>query len=307
MNPLRHWLATGLLAALPIAAAAQTSTRDCAQCPELILLPAGSFAMGSSRDDVEFDVASGETPALTITLRKGFALGRFEVTRAEFAAYRAATGQETPQANASESRCARLLTIATAPPPPAAPMTCLSDEEIADYLDWLSERSGHRYRLPSESEWEYALRAGEPGARFWSNRDSHEGVSISRACDFANGYDVDARVLRLPYPHARCADGYVGLAPVGSFQANKWGLYDVHGNARERLADCFTRSYKGRPPDERPWLWSECRYQAVRGGSYLSRPLALRSAARDYIDRRSNDGRAADLGFRVARDLRAER
>jgi formylglycine-generating enzyme required for sulfatase activity len=118
-------------------------------------------------------------------------------------------------------------------------------------------------------------------------------------------YDVGARGLRLPVPYARCTDGYVEVAPVGSFLANPWGFHDLIGNVRERLADCFTRSYKGRPPDERAWRWDGCTHQAVRGGSWLSRPLAARSAARDVVPVAADATALRDVGLRVARDLDA--
>jgi formylglycine-generating enzyme required for sulfatase activity len=288
------WLGTWLLASsLAAPVAAQNVQRDCADCPELVSVAAGELLMGSSLDDYERDTTSGETPALALKIRRDFRIGRFEVTRREWQAFASVASTNK---NALAAAC-QPTSLA-----PAAPITCIGRDEILGFLERLSSRTGHRYRLPSESEWEYAARAGSRGARFWSNRDSHEGVSISRACDYGNVYDVSARRADAGQPHARCADGYPGLAPVGSFLANSFGLYDTTGNARERVADCFTRSYKGRPADERAWVWSDCRYRAVRGGSYLTRPFGVRSAARDFVDDARNDGRAPDLGFRVARD-----
>ncbi len=278
-----------LLAASGSAAAQQ---QDCLDCPEMVKVPLGGFLMGSSRDDYENDLASGETPALPVNIRQDFWIGRFEVTRAQWSAFRAAV----PGTDASPA-------CEPGSGAPAAPVTCISLSAITDYLAWLSDKTGQLYHLPSEAEWEYAARAGSRGARFWSNRDSHEGVSISRACDFGNVYDVSGRDQTRTDPHARCDDGYALLAPVGSFLPNDFGLYDTTGNARERMADCFTRSYKGRPQDERSWAWDGCRYHGVRGGSYLTRPIGVRSAARDYVD----EGAAAaapDLGFRVVRDAR---
>lgn len=268
--------------------------RDCSDCPEMVYIPAGNFTMGSSSDAYEH-ADNGETPPLNVSIRKPFALGRFEITRQEFAVFERATAN----ARAPAAACAQPGAV------PAAPQTCLDRGTIEALLEWLSARSGHRYRLPSESEWEYAARAGTAGARFWSARDSHEGVSISRACDFANTYDVAARAQSLKQPWARCTDQYAGLAPVGSFQPNPYGLFDMIGNARELTADCYTSSYKGRPADERAWLWSDCPLQVVRGGSWRSRPRDARSAAREFIASPA----AADLqdvGVRVARDLTAQ-
>jgi len=272
--------------------AAPTVLRDCADCPELVIVPAGSFTMGSSTDAYEHDEHSGETPPLAVRIRQPFALGRFELQSKQFARFVTASGYRPALACAIDAEAA-----------PASPARCLTAADASAYLDWLGQRTGRRFRLPSESEWEYATRAGTTGARFWSGRDSHEGVSISRACDYANVYDVSARGLALPVPHARCTDGYPGVAPTGSFLPNPWGLYDLVGNVRERLADCFTRSYKGRPADERAWRWDGCTHQAVRGGSWRSRPLVARSAARDVVSLEASAIELEDVGLRVARDL----
>ena len=248
--------------------------------------------MGSSTDAYEHDERSGETPPLLVRLRRPFALGRFELQAQQFARFLAATGHRPELACAMDEAAA-----------PRAPARCLTAADASAYLEWLSRATGRPFRLPSESEWEHAARAGTTGARFWSSRDSHEGVSISRACDFANVYDVSARALALPVPYARCTDGYPGIAPTGSFLPNPFGLYDLIGNVRERLADCFTRSYKGRPADERAWRWDGCSHQAVRGGSWRSRPLAARNAARDFVPLAGGDAELEDVGLRVARDL----
>lgn len=263
--------------------------RDCAECPEMIALSAGEYSMGSSADDYEHDLRSGETPALRVHLNRGFALGIREVTSAEFRRFLGATSHRPRFACASEGA-------------DDEPARCITAADAEAYLAWLSLRSGQRYRLPSESEWEYALRAGTSTARFWSGRDSHEGVSISRNCDFANTKDVSARDLDSPGPWARCSDGYPGVSPVARFAANPWGFYDMLGNVRELLADCFTASYKGRPADERAWIWSSCPLRVVRGGSWRSRPFDVRSAARDRIDLEAPEAAWRDVGFRVARD-----
>jgi formylglycine-generating enzyme required for sulfatase activity len=272
--------------------AAPTILRDCADCPELVAVAAGGFSLGTAADAYEHDERSGETPPLAVKIRRPFALGRFEVQVGEFARFVAESGHRPALACALDP-----------PSPPAAPARCIAPADAAAYAAWLGQRTGRAYRLPSEAEWEYATRAGTGGARFWSNRDSHEGVSISRACDYANVYDVAARGLALPVPHARCTDHYAGPAPVGSFAPNPWGLHDLVGNVRELLADCYTRSYKGRPPDERAWTWSGCSHRVVRGGSWLSRPWMARSAARDHVAADAGADALQDVGFRLARDL----
>jgi formylglycine-generating enzyme required for sulfatase activity len=266
--------------------------RSCADCPELVEIGPGSFELGTPADGYEHSLATGETPPLRVTLRHRFAIGRFEITQAQFSGFVADSGYRPTHACSLE-----------ASRPPAAPVVCVTRRDAEAYLEWLRTRTGLAFRLPSESEWEYATRASTGGARFWSARDSHEGVSISRACDFANVYDVAARDRSLPIPHARCTDHYDSLAPVGSFAPNPWGLYDAIGNARELVADCYTASYRGRPPDERAWTWPDCRLQVVRGGSFLSRPFAARSAARDHVSGNGGPAELLDVGFRVALDL----
>lgn len=274
---------------MQLPASAPIRTRDCAECPELLQLPAGEFSLGSSADDYEHDLRSGETPALRVRIRRAFALGVREVTNGEFHAFLQATGHRPKYSCAASGA-------------DDEPLRCITPRDAERYLSWLSERSGQRYRLPSESEWEYALRAGTTTARFWSGRDSHEGVSISRACDFANVKDVAGRAIDSPGPWARCNDGFAGPAPVAQFAANPWGFFDLAGNVRELLADCYTASYKGRPADERPWLWSDCSLRVVRGGSWKSRPFDVRSAARDRIAMTASDTAWEDVGLRVARD-----
>jgi len=266
-------------------------TQDCKDCPEVIKITAGSFLMGSSADEYEHDLSTGETPPLAVKIRENFALGRFEVTRAQFTLFVNSTRYKPNFACALKGDA-----------PPATPIRCIHPIDAKAYVQWLSQRSGRNYRLPSESEWEYATRAGSTGARFWSARDSHEGVSISHACDFANVYDVSARSEKIIDQYARCNDGYPKMAPVGSFQPNPWGFYDLIGNVRELVADCHTASYKGRPADERPWHWSGCTRIVLRGGSWKSRPLSARSAAREGISLDEIEDNWRDIGFRVARD-----
>ncbi|MBU6378931.1 MAG: formylglycine-generating enzyme family protein [Gammaproteobacteria bacterium] len=272
-------------------AAAQSPqrVRDCAECPELLRLPPGEFSMGSSADDYEHDLRSGETPAMRVRIRRGFALAVREVTAGEFRAFLAASAHQ-PRFD-----CARQGND-------LEPARCITPADAERYLAWLSSRSGMTYRLPSESEWEYALRAGTGTARFWSGRDSHEGVSISRACDFGNVKDVTGRDLDSPGPWARCTDGFREAAPIGRFAPNPWGFLDLVGNVRELTADCYTSSYKGRPADERAWRWADCSLRAVRGGSWKSRPFDVRSASRDHVALAAPAGDWQDVGFRVARD-----
>ncbi len=170
------------------------------------------------------------------------------------------------------------------------------------YVSWLSERTGARYRLLTEAEWEYAARAGTQTARYW-------GESASDQCRYANGFDLTAYEamdpdLREGRVAAQCSDGYRYMAPVGSFAPNSFGLYDVLGNLPEWTQDCariLPNSYWDAPTDGTAAPETgDCRRRVHRGGGWFSRPDDLRSA-----DRESSfaDAMVDNIGFRVARTL----
>ena len=186
------------------------------------------------------------------------------------------------------------------------PVVCVSWEEAQAYTKWLSEKTGHTYRLLSEAEWEYAARAGTTTRAFW-------GDDEKRACEYGNGTDLTLRERfpktkwEVPAPRnpnvghiAPCHDGHVFTAPVGSYKPNAFGLYDTAGNVFEWTADCWWPNYDGAPPDGSPRTEGDCTLRVNRGGSWTSIPTGLRSAYRwkDPIGLH-----VVDLGFRVARDM----
>jgi formylglycine-generating enzyme required for sulfatase activity len=129
------------------------------------------------------------------------------------------------------------------------PVVCVSWDDARAYAEWLSARSGKRYRLPSEAEWEYVARGGTSFPRYWGEHDSREDLVLSLACDYANVYDSSAvDALHLPWPNARCSDRAPMLAPVAQYKPNAFGVYDIIGNAREWVMDCFTTSYAAAVP-----------------------------------------------------------
>ena len=150
------------------------------------------------------------------------------------------------------------------------PVVCLSWNDTQRYIKWLSEKTGERYRLPSEAEWEYAARAGSETKYFFGN-------STSDLCRSANGAAAETD---FSWRNKDCRDGYKRTAPAASFTANAFGLYDMHGNVREWTQDCWNDSYKGAPSDGSAWLSGECGRRVLRGGSWLSNPTFLRSANR---------------------------
>ena len=312
----RAWPLLALAASLaqaqppPPPPAAVAALRDCAQCPELVIVPPGTFLLGTSADEAVVDRDRGEAPPLAVTIARAYAVGKYEVTVAEFRAFVEASGYSVPGdcRIASGGAWLRLPDRSwrdpgfARPQADSEPVVCVSWDDAHAYVDWLTKTTGKHYRLPSESEWEYAARGGTTTPRYFGNRDSTEEALLSTACDAANVYDASAVTeLAFPYPYARCSDGHTHTAPVGSYKPNAFDLYDMLGNAREWLEDCYTASYRGRPADARPWVWAGgCDLRGVRGGSWASRPSESRAAARGA---ESQGLRQSDLGLRVVRDL----
>ena len=245
--------------------------RDCAQCPEMVVVPAGTFIMGSPAG--EKDRFEWEGPQHRVRIGRPFAAGKYEVTFAEWDACVAAggCGGHHP-GDEGWGRGKR-------------PVINVSWDDAQAYVKWLSDKSGKSYRLLSESEWEYAARAGTTGAFSF-------GAAISAS--WAN-YDGN-------YAYG---SGGMGVhrkktVAVGSFPANKFGLHDMHGNVLEWVADCWNEDYAGAPNDGRAWKRGDCNRRVLRGGSWSSLPGILRSAFRLQIDTvvRNNN-----FGFRVARTL----
>lgn len=285
------------------------TVRDCPLCPELVIVPAGSFVLGTSLDSSESSRATGESPPLAVTMHRPYAMGRSEVTVAQYRAFVEASGYDGGTGCRvwadgawvqARDRGWRDPGFAE-PQGDGEPVVCVSWDDARAYVDWLTRTTGKRYRLPSETEWEYAARGGTSTARFWTERDATPTDLVVAACDYANVYDISAaRAQPRPWPNARCTDRHAGLAPVGSYKPNAYDLVDMIGNAREWVQDCYTTSYVGRPADARPWEWAGgCEERGVRGGSYATAPERSRAAARG-AERQA--ARQQDLGFRIARD-----
>lgn len=229
--------------------------------PQLVVVGAGAFRMGAAGG------AASEGPARQVQVTEPFAMGAYEVTNGEFSRYEAWRGA------ADE------------------PVTNIALRDVAGYLAFLSRETGYRYRLPSEAEWEYAARAGSQ-TRFAFGDD------ISALCRHANVRDATMKQRFRQYDAVACADGFVRLAPVGSFLANAFGLHDMLGNAEEWVQDCWHSSYAGAPAIARAWV-SRCEAaRVVRGGAFDSPPSDLRIAYRS-----TGSDPADSLGFRVVREL----
>ena len=182
-----------------------------------------------------------------------------------------------------------------------SPVGCISFYDAVAYTDWLSEITGQTYRLPSEAEWEYAARAGTTGPYFW-------GTNSAAACTFANvrsagAHTISTRQVEADKRGFPCDDGFALSAPVGSFEPNVFGLYDMQGNVWEWVADCNHKNYVGAPADGSAWIdktdaSSGCQFGVIRGGSYLN--LVERSSATVRAGRPQSSG-ATNMGFRVVR------
>ena len=299
--------ANGAHAANAGRAAAPRELRDCDVCPTLVVVPRGRFEMGSESDG---EAERPETPVHTVRIARPFALGKFEVTRGEFRAFVAATGYwVAPGCRVQEQTLGARGRLEWRDDPSASwqspgltlpitddmPVTCVGRIDALAYVEWLSRTTGQRYRLPSESEWEYAARAGAHGSYPW-------GSNPDLACKHGNLYDRSSHArLEFGWSYVDCEDGYVELAPVGRFQPNGFGLFDMIGNAYEWTADCYRKTYDGAPTDGSPVTEERCALWSVRGGSWMTRPSRNRLTFRG---RDPNDARYSYFGFRVARDVR---
>jgi formylglycine-generating enzyme required for sulfatase activity len=287
------------------AAARTRSFSDCADCPQMVIVPAGSFVMGTPRAIQVPTEVPAELDPLEIRIERPFALGRFEVTRREYAVFALETGRTGQRVRCRtwvESRQGFRDVDTTwdrpnipAQPRPDHPASCIDWHDARAYAQWLATRTRKPYRLPSEAEWEYAAKAGARTLLPW-------GRSSSQGCAFANSDDRKTTDrYPLAWPHVDCSDGFGDVAPVGSLRANAFGLHDMIGNVWEWLEDCASLSYFGRPTDQRAWVWDGgCKRRIQRGGGWSTGPERSRPGFHGDGD---DDDRADFAGFRVARDL----
>ncbi len=270
--------------------------RDCPDCPEMVIIPAGSFMMGSPED--EEGRYSDEGPQHRVTIGSPFALGKYEVTRGQFSRFVSTTGHEASDCKIWDGDSWEDSPVNSWRDPGYAqtddhPVACVSHEDAQAYVTWLKTETKAPYRLPSEAEWEYAARAGATSRFIW-------GEDADTGCSYANGADQTGRKEQSSWTTMACDDGYYGTAPVGSYRANPFGLHDMTGNLWESLEDNWHDDYKGAPSDESPWVEGNNSARVLRGGSWNSTPRNLRSANR-Y--RKKPVLRSDGNGFRVARTL----
>jgi formylglycine-generating enzyme required for sulfatase activity len=280
----------------PVAVLAPGDTfRDCAECPEMVVIPPGRFFMGSPDTDSERWSAAREGPQHAVVIERPFALGRHEVTRAQYAAFVSDTGRSTAGCYHWTGEAWLHDEALDWRHPGFAqgddePVVCVAWADAVAYARWLSVKTGRPYRLPSEAEWEYAARAGTTTRRFW-------GDDIDAGCRYGNLGDRSIQRGLGLQPFADCDDGYVRTAPVGRFLPNAFGLYDMLGNVWEWTADCWREGYDGAPTDGAARITEPCLQRVNRGAGWNSHPRNVR------VSNRGNYAPAPyeTVGFRVAR------
>ncbi len=282
---------------------AQAEFRDCASCPLMSVIPAGAFTMGSP--DAAGDRRGDEGPAHQVRFAAGFAIGKFELTRGEYAEFVKAGGHRKQDGCyyrtglVPEKHPAFDWRDPGYPQTDEHPVVCVSRTDALDYVAWLSGKTGADYRLVNEAQWEYVARAGTDGERPW-------GDAADDGCRYANGADLTGETDLAGWKVANCEDGYTYTAPVGSFRPNAFGVHDMLGNVAEWVADCWNETYAGAPQDGSAWMTGDCTRPILRGASWHDDPKFLRAANRYGFYAAGPDSanaRYRNFGFRVARSL----
>jgi formylglycine-generating enzyme required for sulfatase activity len=276
--------------------------RECENCPDMVVVPAGSFMMGSPPGDG--NRRDDEGPQQMVTFAKPFAVGRVHVTVDQYAAFVGETGYYPW--NACEKWPGSREHNGSWRDPGFAqegshPVVCVSWDDAKAYAEWMSKKTGKPYRLLKEEEFEYAARGrASPGAysRFWFGDNDRD------ICRYANSFDQKAQATWTIYQSWRpaslapCNDGYAYTSPAGRYEPNAFGLYDMAGNAWQWTEDCYTHNYAPAAPSF--GSGPSCLH-VVRGGYFGDPPAELRAAARHSAGASRPAG--YEIGFRVARTL----
>lgn len=290
--------------------------RDCTECPEIVVIPAGTFTIGSPAS--ETGRTDFEGPQVSVNIQQ-FAAGKFDVTKEQWAAFVKATdrimdkgcawsGLQDSSLNDWENNPNASWDQLGFPQDDNHPVVCITWNDAQDYVSWLSQKSGSKYRLLTESEWEYAARAGTTTAYPWGTEASHEHAN----------YGADSGWVGL----ASGRDQWTHTSPVGSFPPNAFGLYDMHGNVLQYVEDCFSNAYSDLPTDGSAYTTevqlnlegrfsfmngtTSCENRMVRGGDWGNPPSLIRSAFRNWVPGPGftlQNYRSGGVGFRVAKEL----
>jgi len=280
-----------------------TKFHDCIGCPEMVVIPPGSFTMGIPQTEIDrYGFSLGTSaPLHLVRIAQPFAVGEFLVTRKQYSVFAAETGHQG-------AGCAALPLDGTSwkfdpalswRDPGFAqadnhPVVCVSWDDAIAYAGWLSKKTGRNYRLPSEAEWEYAARAHDTAGRYFGE------VPI---CEFANVRDKNKKQLHSTGQFFECNSGFSNTSPVGSFPPNGFGLYDMLGNVWEWVEDCWAKSYVDAPVDGAARVNALCEARVRRGGSWNSVERDLYNVGARAVG--VPYARWDVYGFRVASDYAA--
>ena len=217
--------------------------KDCDLCPEMVVIPGGKFKMGSNWKKAK----KNQKPVHAVTIKGPLAVSKFEIT---FDEWEACLADGVCKRDPDDHKWGR----------GRRPIVNISWSDTQEYTAWLSKKTGRKYRLLSEAEWEYAARAGTTTGYWWGNK------------------------LKKKYANCRkCGTPWSGKksAPVGSFKPNPWGIYDMHANIWEWVQDCWTNDHKGAPSDGSARTDGNCERKSVRGGSWYYYSQVAKSPSRD--------------------------
>jgi sulfatase modifying factor 1 len=288
--------------------------RDCETCPEMMPLAPGAFTMGATLEEeashgLSAPIRGRSFPTRRVTFRKGFAMGRYPVTVAQYRVFVDETGYKGSDGCYNQRYYdghfiyERALGYTWRSPgyqqDGRHPVVCVSADDGEAFAAWLSKKTGKSYALPNEAQYEYALRAGTTTSFFWGANERD-----ARACEYSNQPDLEqgramGNVPMGPAYRFQCSDGYAWTSPVGSFKPNPWGLYDMQGNIWEWAADCWNENFKGAPTDGSTWTTGDCDARSSRGGSFGN---AAHSAYAGVRAPRHAGYNGHSWGFRVVRN-----
>jgi len=272
----------------------------------MVVVPHGGIRMGAK--DNEEGSTKAEKPSHYVRFERGFAMSRGEVTVAEFRRFmqtrvHRARADRRGHSIVYDERSGNFVRRSGVdwrsdyvgnPAADDAPVLHVSHGDAEAYTEWLTRETGHRYRLPSEAEFEYAARAGNDGAWPWGNGRPPPGSG-----NLTGALDRSPSGRTWSNAFAGYGDGHWGPV-ISDRRANRYGLYDLAGNVSEWTADCWHEGYRRAPSDGRAWINPGCRTRVIRGGSWASSPAQTRSAWRMSASRDITNAR---LGFRVVREL----
>lgn len=279
---------------------------DCPDCPGLVTIPPGAFLMGARNEEAEADEVPlmqhhAELPMHGVTVRDPIAMGRTEVTRGQFAAFVAESGYQSPGCMINNGKSWVIDPTRSWRDPGFSqddehPVVCVNSDDATAFVDWLSRRTGKRYRLPTETEWEYAARAGTALGTPWGNKPAL-ACAHAKVADRSHAARFSQKTAIMFFP---CETGYAFTAPVAHYRANAFGLFDMYGNVREVVADCWNPTYLDHGPGTVARTTGACGTAVLRGGGWYDAPPNIRPARRFREDRAR---RRADQGFRVVKEL----